>query len=121
GLLIRLFDVALGQSQDVALDVHRQKVDLWVLHRLLRHKAALAAAQLQVQRLPLWEQLVPVADVVFRVVYAKWAGRQLRARPGFSSDSHTMPPTIFSKTIIAQNCRRDKPYFPSPPVPAKIL
>ena len=72
----------LVESQNIAFDVHRDKVNVRIAHRFLCHESALAAAKLQMQRLLLWKKFMPVTDVIFRIVYtAKWTLRKFWARP----------------------------------------
>ena len=106
-------DIALSQSQDVAFDVHRQKVNVGIGDCFLCHKSAFAAAQLQVQRLLPLKHLVPVSQLLFWFIYTKRAGGKLRSCPGFSSDSHTIPSSFFGYFAISSSCASVNSGIPS--------
>ena len=81
--------VAAGQGQHLAFNVHGDVVDLGILNRHLADKAPFAAAQFQVEgSLGIGKLFPPVAFILFRLGNIVRAGGQLRPGPGFSAHTH---------------------------------
>ena len=93
---VGLLRLALGQHQHLAFNIQRDEVGFGVGGRHLRHKAPLAAAQLQRHRLRPGKLLRPPAPQPLRLVNVIFPGRQFGARLRVITDPHSPFPFAVS-------------------------
>ena len=87
-LAVGFGDVPACVAQHIAGDVHGDEVHARVVIHHRGGRDALAAAQLQIQRLIMRKPFPPVAAVRFRLIRKIWADRQLRLRPFLCAHMH---------------------------------
>ena len=85
----QLYNGAPSHAEHVDFDVQRDDVALGIPQRKLTGKAALAAADFQIERLFFLKCLPPFSGVLLGVFDKEIADAQLRLRPFFLSDSHS--------------------------------
>ncbi len=90
---------ALRDGQDLAFDIHSDKIDLRMQRGIARDKLSLSASQLQMQRLHAIESAGPAAAQSGPVADEERARRKFRTRPGFSSHAHENSPKEFSQGL----------------------
>ena len=98
---VSLGDVAARITQDIAGDVHGNEVHIRVVVHHGRGRNALAAAQLQIERLIQRKHFPPASPVRFSLVRKVWANGQLRLRPFLCAHMHGYLSSKFNRYAAA--------------------
>ena len=94
-------DGAPADAQHVDFDVEGDDILVGILQRVLSREAALAAADLQNERLLLFKGVRPLAGVLLGILHEEVADAQLGLRPFLFSDSHI---TSFKISELKMEC-----------------
>ena len=87
-LFKQLYDSTPAHAEHIYFDVERDDVPLGIFQRELSGKAALAAADLKIERLLLCKSRAPAARVLLRIPDEKVADAELGLSPFFLSYPH---------------------------------